>query len=341
LETPNPTNMQKVLVLGAGSWGATLAHLLAEKGHNVRLWSRHTENADRLGRERTLPGKLSDFHINGEVTIGSDLESLCEGANLILFAVPSKHLREIAHQAQEVAQKHLSEKPIVVTASKGLEVGSLKRMSEILAEEFNSGSPVALSGPSHAEEVCAGLPTTVVAASENLEAAEQVQQLFMTPRFRVYTSQDTLGVELGGALKNVMAIATGAATAMGLGDNTLAGLVTRGLAEISRLGVAMGAQPLTFAGLSGLGDLVVTCTSDHSRNRRLGMELAGGATLEEAVQRIGMVVEGVETARSVEALKGRYGVEMPISTQVARVLFDGMPVADAVQSLMLRDPKPE
>jgi glycerol-3-phosphate dehydrogenase (NAD(P)+) len=337
--TDNPMS-EKVLILGAGSWGCALANLLAEKGVSVRLWEIDPDEAQRLERDRTLPGKLEDFSLAKEVEVGSDLSPLSADATALVFVVPCRFFRSSAKKVKEA----LGSKPvpeILVTCSKGLENGTLAPMTRILTEELGIEAPVALSGPSHAEEVALGLPTTVVAASKSEANAARVQALFLTPTFRVYTASDVLGVELGAALKNVLAIACGAAAGLGLGDNTMAALVTRGLAELTRLGVAMGADPLTFAGLSGIGDLIVTCASRHSRNRRLGLALAEGLTLDQALDRIGMAVEGVDTARTVAALQEKYGVEMPIAMQVAQTLFEGVPVQEAVSSLMLRDPKPE
>jgi glycerol-3-phosphate dehydrogenase (NAD(P)+) len=335
------TPPETVLVLGAGSWGATLADLLVRKGSASRIWCHTEEDAQRFDRDRNLPGKLEGFTLSDKIQVGHELSPLLEGATTLLFAVPSRYMRSTARLVAAAAGPERVRRLRVVSASKGFERDTLKRMTEVLSEELGTPFPTALSGPTHAEEVSAGLPTTVVAAAQDSGTAESVQALFMTPRFRVYTSRDVLGVELGGALKNVVAIAAGAAIGMGFGDNTLAALVTRGLAEISRLGAAMGAEPATFSGLSGLGDLVVTCASRHSRNRRLGMALAKGARLEEALDQIGMEVEGVEMARSVKALAAKYGVEMPISAQVAETLFEGVPVQEAVTALMLRDPKPE
>jgi glycerol-3-phosphate dehydrogenase (NAD(P)+) len=329
-----------VLVLGAGSWGATLAHLLAGKGITTRLWSPFQAEVDHLNQHHTLPGKLEHFTLSTQVQISSDLDHLLQDAATLVFAVPSRNVRETArlvHQGLGGSSQPLC----AISVAKGYEFTTLKPMTTLLAEELGVPFPVALSGPSHAEEVCQGLPTAVVAASHHHTMAEAVQHLFMTPRFRVYTSEDLIGVELGGALKNLVAIAAGAAIGLGFGDNTMAALVTRGLAEMTRLGVAMGANPQTFAGLSGLGDLVVTCASRHSRNRRLGLALAKGLTLDQALLEIGMVVEGVEMARSVQSLIARYQVEMPIAVQVAETLFAGVPVRDAVHALMIRDPKPE
>jgi glycerol-3-phosphate dehydrogenase (NAD(P)+) len=341
MPTPNnnPT-ARPVLVLGAGSWGCALAQHLCAKGLETRLWEVDSAEARRLSRERTVPGKLEDFSLDEKVQVGSVLAELLEGAGAAVFVVPSKYVRATA-SAVARALEGAAPPPLLISCAKGLEKDSLAPMSRIVGEELGVEDTVALSGPSHAEEVAAGLPTTVVAASRDLGKAEETQALFNSDRFRVYTSEDIVGVELGGALKNVIAIACGAAAGLGFGDNTMAALVTRGLAEISRLGVAMGADPLTFAGLSGIGDLIVTCASRHSRNRRLGLALAAGKTLEQGLKEIGMVVEGVETAGTISALKEKYRVDMPIATQVARCLFEGVPVAEAVVSLMMRDPKPE
>jgi len=333
-------SQERVLVLGAGSWGATLAHLLAEKGIPVRLWSHREDHAVRLSRERTLPAKLEGFTLSDQVMVDHRLPCLLEEVSTLVFATPSRHVRESATKVKMVLGQG-TEDLCVVSTAKGVEFETLKPMSVLISEELGIAYPVALSGPSHAEEVWRGLPTTVVAASRDPGMARRVQDLFFTPRFRVYTSNDLTGVELGGALKNLVAIAAGAAAGMGFGDNTMAALVTRGLAEMTRLGVAMGADPLTFAGLSGLGDLVVTCASRHSRNRRLGLALARGESLSQALEEIGMEVEGVQMARSAKALASRWGVEMPIASQVAETLFGGVPVAEAVGALMLRDPKSE
>lgn len=328
-----------VLVLGGGSWGATLADLLARQNHTVRLWEFDPKAVLQLRQQRCLPGKLEDFTLAPGVQVDTDLEALADGVTTFVMVVPSRFMRATAQRLRATLPANAD--PLVVSCSKGLDPDNQERMSQVLQAELAIPYPVVLSGPSHAEEVSRQLPTTVVAASQSPELAAQVQDLFMTNRFRVYTADDVVGVELGAALKNVVAIAAGAAAGMGFGDNTMAALVTRGLAELSRLGVAMGARPLTFAGLSGMGDLVVTCASRHSRNRRLGMALARGLSLDEALQEIGMVVEGVETARSIQALQNRWKVEMPIARQVARVLFEGLPVDEAVNALMLRDPKPE
>ncbi len=331
---------ETILVLGAGSWGGALCQVLSSSGSEIRLWEIDPEEAQRLQKDRTLPGKLDGFHLSEKVRVGSNLGELIEEATALVLVVPSQFFRSTAETVRS-AYGNETIPELVISCTKGLEQNSQYAMSQIVEEVLGVHHPVVLSGPSHAEEVAMGLPTTVTVACRERHLAEHAQELFMTPTFRVYTSEDTMGVQLGGALKNVIAIAAGAASGMGFGDNTMAALVTRGLAEISRLGIAMGADPLTFAGLSGMGDLIVTCASNHSRNRRMGIALAQGKTLEEALKEIGMAVEGVETAKSIRPLVAKYGVEMPICEQVARTLFDGVPATEAVKTLMLREPKPE
>jgi len=336
--TPTPKR-ETILVLGAGSWGGALCQVLDRKGHEVRLWEIDPTEANRLSSERSLPGKLDGFRLPETVQVGSSLEELARGITALVWVVPSQFFRSTAEKIKLATSTPLPD--LTVSCTKGLERKTLHTMTGVLEEVLEAKNPVALSGPSHAEEVALGLPTTVTVASMDHSLAERAQELFNTPTFRVYTSEDPIGVQLGGALKNVIAIAAGAASGMGFGDNTMAALVTRGLAEISRLGIAMGADPLTFAGLSGMGDLIVTCASHHSRNRRMGIALAQGKTLDQGLKEIGMAVEGVETAKSIRPLAEKYGVEMPICEQVARTLFDGVPATEAVKTLMLREPKPE
>ncbi|MCA9439321.1 MAG: NAD(P)-dependent glycerol-3-phosphate dehydrogenase [Candidatus Omnitrophica bacterium] len=331
---------EKILVLGAGSWGGALCKVLHQNGNEVRLWEIDRAEAKRLEQERTLPGKLDEFKLPEGIQVGSNLGELVEDATALVFVVPSQFFRSTARSVKEA----YGDEPLpdlMISCTKGLEQRTFLTMTGVLEVVLGVRNPVALSGPSHAEEVAMGLPTTVTVASMDHSLAERAQTLFNTPTFRVYTAEDPVGVQLGGALKNVIAIAAGAASGMGFGDNTMAALVTRGLAEISRLGIAMGADPLTFAGLSGMGDLIVTCASHHSRNRRMGIALAQGKTLDQGLKEIGMAVEGVETAKSIRPLVEKYRVEMPICEQVARTLFDGVPATEAVKTLMLREPKPE
>ena len=326
---------EKVAVLTAGSWGTALARVLADNGHEVSLWARsreHAEEMERLRRnERYLPGVV----LPQTIRFTSDLAVALEGARAVVFAAPSAAMREVAR----AASASLAPDALVIHAAKGFAPDDLKRMSTVLAEEL--GQPeeriVALSGPSHAEEVARRLPTTVVVASIDRECAERAQDLLMNNEyFRVYTNPDLVGVETAGAIKNIIAIGAGLSDGLGFGDNARAALVTRGLAEIGRLGIAMGANPLTFAGLAGVGDLVVTCSSRHSRNWRAGYMLAEGVPLDEVLKRTGMVVEGVNTTKAAYRLARLYGVSMPITEQLHDVLFAGKSPREAVQALMGR-----
>lgn len=327
--------MKKISVIGSGGWGCALADLLAKKGFEITLWSWKKEESDlikkALSNETCLPGiNLSDkihFTYKPEDTQNSDI---------FVFAVPSHAVLNTATMFSKYANGK-----ILVNVSKGFEHTSNKRLSEIIKECCPDSSIVVLSGPSHAEEVARGIPTTIVSASESREAAELVQDIFMTNYFRVYTQNDVIGVETGGALKNVIALCAGISDGLGLGDNTKAALMTRGLAEISRLGVKMGANPQTFAGLSGIGDLIVTCTSMHSRNRRAGILIGQGKSPKEAQKEVHMVVEGVFAAECAYALSKKYNVSMPITETAYRILFENMSPRDAVLSLMTRDKKSE
>lgn len=321
-----------IQIVGTGSWGLALARLLALNGHAVRLWGRDEDKPDVLRATRRSPIYLQDLTLPETVDVACDVDPEAE---LAVFAVPSHAMRAA------VRDHRFSAGTIVVSVAKGIENNTLMRMSQVIHKVAGNGLVVALSGPSHAEEVAADLPASVVAAGTDQAACAKVQQAFMAPTFRVYTSPDIIGVELGGALKNVTAIAAGVCDGFGLGDNAKAALVTRGLAEIVRLGVAMGADPLTFAGLSGMGDLIVTCGSRHSRNRALGERIARGDSLEKALAATPMVAEGVRTTRSAWALARRHGVDMPISEQVYRVLFEKANARKAVDALMLREAKPE
>jgi glycerol-3-phosphate dehydrogenase (NAD(P)+) len=327
-----------IAVIGAGAWGTSLAMVLAQNGYAVRLWEYFPEYALHLQTTRDNTKFLPGVKIPESIVITSDLGQAAADCDDLILVCPSQALRSVVRRLKEQSCRP----DRVVSASKGIEKNSLARMSEIIREEFGSGPQVcALSGPSHAEEVSRGLPCSIVAASPAAEAGAHVQKLFSTDRLRVYTSPDIIGVELGGSLKNVIALAAGVVDGLGLGDNTKAALLTRGLAEICRLGKAMGANPETFAGLSGMGDLVVTCTSRHSRNRRVGEELGRGRTLAEILSNMEMVAEGVDTSRSAKQLAERMGVDMPITFQVNRILFEGVSAAEALVALMQRPPKPE
>ncbi|MBI1318869.1 MAG: NAD(P)H-dependent glycerol-3-phosphate dehydrogenase [Candidatus Hydrogenedens sp.] len=322
----------KIEVIGAGSFGLALARLLGLAGHEVSLWARSAAQRDELRTTRQCQAYLPGIVLPPKVSIA---DTPAGEADLAVLAVPSHAMRGVLES--------LPLKPggIRLSVAKGIEVDTLQRMSEVIAACAPGGPVVALSGPSHAEEVGRDLPASLVAASADTAAAEAVQEAFRGPSMRVYTSDDVVGVELGGALKNVIAIAAGACEGLGLGDNAKAALVTRGLAEISRLGVACGADPLTFAGLSGMGDLIATCWSGHSRNRAVGEAVAKGETLDQILGRTTMVAEGVRTTRSAVALAQRAGVEMPICESVYEVLFNGAPPAVALAKLMMRESKPE
>ncbi len=324
--------MQKVGVLGAGSWGTALAVVLAKKGYRVYLYGRKPEIMAQLGSSRQNKRYLPGVEFPAGVVPTSDLALTLHKAGLVVLAVPSHAVRDTARMLQPL----LPSGAVVVNTAKGIEEGTYLRLSQVLRQELPGVEPVALSGPSHAEEVGLDAPTAIVAACSERSLAEQVQDYFMTPSLRVYTNPDVTGVELGGALKNVIALCTGIADGLGFGDNTKAALMTRGLAEIGRLGIAMGANPLTFAGLTGVGDLIVTCTSMHSRNRRAGILLGQGKPLAQVLEEVGMVVEGVRTTKGAYFLAQKHQVEMPIVEQAYRVLFEGASPYQGVKNLMQR-----
>jgi len=330
----------RIAVLGAGSWGTTLAVLLAENSHAVSLWSYREEDAARIRATGENSSFLPGIRIPEHVIVTSDLSTAVQGAEMIVGAVPSQFLRGVMTNL-----KHLPyQRTVVVNVAKGVENGTLMTMSEMLHDAVPGLSPsgiVTLSGPSHAEEVSKKIPTTVVAASTDLDAAKIVQSVFMVPYFRVYASNDIRGVEIGGSLKNVIAIAAGIIDGADLGDNTKAAVMTRGIAEIARVGVAMGAHLRTFSGLSGIGDLMVTCMSRHSRNRHVGVEIGKGKKLPDILNEMVMIAEGVATTRSAYELARRVGVEVPIITEVHKILFEGKDPLVACHDLMTRDPKGE
>ncbi len=326
--------MSKVTVLGCGSWGTALAIVLAQKGQPVVMWCRREEQADEMNstheNKKYLPGVVLPEGI--EVT--TDLNYALDDVDYLVLAVPSQTLRENLNNIKDL----LPEKTILINTAKGLEVGTKLRMSQVV-EDVIPGSIdrfVALYGPSHAEEVGRAMPTAIVSCSVNPNVAEAVQDLFMAPAFRVYTNNDLIGTEIGGAIKNIIAIATGIAIGLGLGDNTQAALLTRGMAEITRFGTKLGADPMTFSGLTGIGDLVVTCTSRHSRNHRCGLALGQGKKLDEILNDMGMVVEGVKTTKATVELAREMGITMPIAEMMYKVLFEDFPVQQAVVELMGR-----
>lgn len=328
--------MGKIGVIGSGTWGTAITVLLCNNGHEVTLWSAipaEIEEMKETHRHKNLP----EVVLSDRIIFTADLKEAMEEKDLLVMAVPSVFVRSTASKMKA----HIREGQIIVDVAKGIEEETLYTMSRIIEEELPGASVAALSGPSHAEEVSRGLPTTCVVGTHKKEVAEYIQSLFMSPVFRVYTSPDMLGIEVGAALKNVVALAAGIADGLGYGDNTKAALITRGMAEIARLGMAMGGKYQTFAGLSGIGDLIVTCASMHSRNRRAGILIGKGYTMEEAMKEVQMVVEGVYSAKSAVALSKKYDVPMPIVEQVNLVLFEGKPAKEAVGDLMLRDKRIE
>lgn len=323
----------KISVLGAGSWGTALAVLLCENGHDVTLWSIDKREVEMIDEKREQVEKLPGVLIPDRIAVTNDLESSITGRDMLVLAVPSIFIRSTSKSMAPFIEDH----QIIVNVSKGIEESTLMNMTDVIEDEIHNARVGVLSGPSHAEEVGRKIPTTVVAGAHDKVTAEAIQDAFMNPVFRVYTSPDMIGIELGAALKNVIALAAGIVDGLGFGDNTKAALITRGIAEITRLGMAMGGRPETFAGLSGIGDLIVTCTSTHSRNHNAGYLIGQGKTYQEAMDEVKMVVEGVYSAKAALALAKKYDVEVPITEQVNRVLFDGVPVKEAVPSLLLRN----
>lgn len=328
--------MAAITVLGAGNWGTTLALLLHANGHSLKLWEFYAERASHLKESRENREFLPGYQIPESIEITSDIAYGIDGSKVLILALPSNAVRSVA---RDIAPK--AENKVLLNVSKGLEHETLKRMSEVILEEAPSAKVVSLAGPCIATEVARHVPTTVVVASNDEQARREVQEMLMTPAFRVYTHDDITGVELGGALKNIIAIAAGICDGIGLGANTKGALITRGLAEIIRLGAAMGASPATFAGLSGLGDLVTTCFSVHSRNRRVGEEIAKRKELEQVLSEMVMVAEGVNTTRCAVELAEMKSVEMPITAEIYEVLFQGRDPSRAIENLMMRPAKPE
>lgn len=331
---------RRIAVVGTGSWGTTLAVMLAKAGHDTTLWARTPQEAETLRSSRENKRFLPDVILPDNLDVTASLEEALDSCEMLLLVVPAQRMRENVRQVRPFLQRQT----IILSAAKGLELESALRMSEVIAEELPSEFEeriCVLSGPNLSREILEGLPTGTVIASRSESVAEFAQDIVMMPLFRVYTHDDVIGVELGGALKNIIALGAGAAEQLGYGENAKAIFMTRGLAEITRLGVAAGANPLTFAGLAGIGDLVCTCASRDSRNHYVGVELARGRSLEDVEREMTMVAEGVNTTKAAVKLAERYGVEMPITEQIYQVLFEGKDVQQAIRDMMLRGPKRE
>ena len=329
--------MADIGVIGAGSWGIALSVLLSNNGHRVKVWSALEDEIKMLTLNHEHKDKLPGVILSDKISFTIDLKEAVEGKDLLVLAVPSPFVRSTASSLKEV----VSEGQIIVNVAKGIEESTLMTLSQIIEEEVPQAEVTVLSGPSHAEEVGRGIPTTIVVGAKNKKTAEYIQNIFMSEVFRVYISPDVLGIELGAALKNVVALAAGIADGLGYGDNTKAALITRGITEIARLGMAMGGKFETFCGLSGIGDLIVTCASMHSRNRRAGILIGQGKSMDEAMKEVKMVVEGVYSAKAALGLSQKYGVQIPIIEQVNQVLFDNKPASEALMDLMTRDKKIE
>lgn len=329
--------MARIGVIGAGSWGSALAILLTNNGHNVCVWSHREEEARLINETKRHESKLPGVVIPDALMYTSDLKATMSDKDVLILAVPSLHVRSTCKKMEPFIRAG----QIIVNVAKGIEEETLYTMSAIIEEELPVADACVLSGPSHAEEVSRGLPTTCVVSASSRKTALYLQNVFSSPVFRVYTSSDMLGVELGGALKNVIALAAGASDGIGYGDNLKAALITRGMGEIAKLGIVMGGNPETFYGLTGVGDLIVTCASVHSRNRRAGFLMGQGYRMQDAMKEVKMVVEGVHSAKAALALAHKYNVEMPIVEQVNKVLFEDKNAKEAVMDLMLRDKKQE
>ena len=329
--------MARIGILGAGSWGTALAILLHDNGHDVTVWSIHEKEVEMLNTTRRHESKLPGVEIPEGILFTTDMKETMSDKDVCVLAVPSPFIRSTCQKMKSYVRAG----QIIVNVAKGIEESTLYTLTDIIEEEMPYADACVLSGPSHAEEVSRRLPTTCVVSARTRKTAEYLQSVFVSPVFRVYISPDMLGIELGGALKNVIALAAGTADGLGYGDNTKAALITRGIAEIARLGIKMGGRPETFYGLTGIGDLIVTCASVHSRNRKAGYLMGKGYTMQEAMDEVQMVVEGVYSAKAALTLAQKYQVEMPIVEQVNKVLFENKNAEDAVKELMIRDKKME
>lgn len=329
--------MAKIGIIGAGSWGIALSVLLHNNGHEVSVWSIIREEIAMLREKREHESKLPGIHLPEDILFTDELQEIAADKDVLIMAVPSPYTRSTSKMLKGLVK----EGQIIVNVAKGIEEATLDTLTDIIEEELPGVNAAVLSGPSHAEEVGRCIPTTCVVGAHDPQTAQYLQSIFISPVFRVYTSPDMLGIELGGALKNVIALAAGTADGLGYGDNTKAALITRGIAEIARLGTAMGGRPETFYGLTGIGDLIVTCASVHSRNRKAGYLMGKGYTMEQAMDEVKMIVEGVYSAKAARGLAKKYQVEMPIVEQVNRVLFENKNAGEAVKELMLRERKGE
>lgn len=327
----------RIAFLGGGSFGTALSIMLAKKGISVKIWDRNKSVVDDINIKRENIRYLHGAVIPIGVEASTDMKKVVKDSEYIVLAVPSHVIGNLCKDIKEVANKN----QIIISIAKGIEAESGKRLSQVISEELPNNPVVILSGPSHAEEVAQDIPTTVVVTSEKMKYAEKVQDLFMTTKFRVYTNEDIIGVEIGGAVKNIIALAAGVSDGIGYGDNTKAALMTRGMSEIVRIGTKLGGKKETFAGLTGMGDLIVTCTSMHSRNRRAGILIGKGATADEATKEIGMVVEGIKACKAFHELKERLGILMPITDILYKVIFEGKEPKYGVYELMTRDKKDE
>lgn len=325
--------MEKICILGAGSWGSALALVLAKKGYEVNMWTLNEEQANKINKTRENIDYLPGVLFPNNITLTTEIEKAIEDSKIIVLAVPSQAIRSVSKQIKPFVKDN----QILVDVAKGLEKGSGLRLSEVCYQELPNNPYVTLSGPSHAEEVAKDIPTTVVVASQDLAIAQIVQDVFMSPKFRVYTNPDIVGVELGGALKNIIAFGAGICDGLGYGDNAKAALMTRGISEIGRLGSAMGANLSTFAGLSGIGDLIVTCTSMHSRNRRAGILIGQGKNLQETLEEVKMVVEGITATEVAYEVAKELNIDMPITNAIYSVLHNGSNPNEVVIELMMRN----
>ncbi len=327
--------MKKIAVMGSGSWGIALAILLNKNGNEVKIWSYSQKESDEINLNRENKNCLPGIKIPKKILVSNDNKIILDSADFVIIAMPSKFIRE------NLQKFSIPENSIIINVAKGIEEGTFLRISEIIEQVCRNKKIVTLSGPTHAEEVSRNLPTTCVVASKNIELAKAVQKLFNNEFFRVYTTSDIIGVELGSALKNIIALASGIADGLGFGDNTKAAIITRGILEIVRLGEKLGAKAETFYGLSGMGDLVVTCISNHSRNRRAGILLGQGVPLDETLKKVNMVVEGVSNAKAVNDLAKKFDIDMPIVFEINKMLYEGKSPRQSVLDLMLRDAKDE